>query len=54
MESLVESMATSITGISTNALSAMGTVMPPALLVLGGFAIVNLGVKVFKSVGGLK
>lgn len=48
MEALVTSMTTGITGAASQALSALGTIVPAVLPVVAGIAVVGLGVSIFK------
>ena len=52
MESLVQSLTTGFTSTATSMLSAIGSIVPVMLPIIGGIGVVGLGVKVFKKLGG--
>lgn len=49
MDSLIASMTTGFTTMTENALSAIGSIMPVALPVMGGMVLIRLGVRLFKQ-----
>ncbi|WP_180326722.1 hypothetical protein [Raoultibacter phocaeensis] len=48
MEAMVTALTTGITGIATECLSALGTIVPAALPIAGGIIVITLGIGVFK------
>lgn len=50
MESISSALVTGITSIASGAMSAMASVIPVALPVMGGIAVVGIGIKIFKKV----
>lgn len=52
MEGLVTSLTSGFSTIATDMLSAIGSIVPVALPVLGGVAVVGIGIKLFKKFGG--
>lgn len=52
MDALVTSLTSGLTTTATSMLSALGTIVPAALPVMGGIAVVMLGIKVFKRISG--
>jgi len=50
MSAVTSSLTTSLGGIGTDALSAIGAVLPIALPILGAFVVVKIGIKIFKKV----
>ena len=51
MKGLVSSLTTGFTDVATQALNAVGGIVPVMLPVVGGIAVVKLGVKIFRSLG---
>lgn len=49
MEGLVTSLTTGFTSTATQMLSAVGSIVPVMLPVVGGLAVVSLGIKVFRK-----
>lgn len=49
MDSLVTSLTTGFTSVANSALSAIGGIVPVMLPVVGGVAVIKLGVKIFRS-----
>lgn len=52
MDTLVTSLTSGFTTIANDMLSGIGKIAPVALPVLGGVALVGIGIKVFKKVAG--
>lgn len=52
MDALVTSLTSGFTTIANDMLSGIGKIAPVALPVLGGVALVGIGIKVFKKVAG--
>lgn len=51
METLIESLTAGFSTTATSMLSAVGGIVPVMLPVVGGIAVVGLGVKIFKKLG---
>ncbi len=45
-------LTTGITTIASDAMSAVGSVVPVALPIMGAVVVVGIGIKVFKKVAG--
>lgn len=52
MDALVTALTSGLTTTANSMLSAIGTIVPAALPVMGGMAVVYLGIRVFKKVSG--
>lgn len=52
MDALVTSLTSGFTTIANDMLDGIGKIAPVALPVLGGVALVGIGIKVFKKVAG--
>ena len=52
MEAVVTGLTSGLSDIASTALGAMGTILPIALPILGGFLIVKVGKKIYSSVTG--
>lgn len=52
MDSVVTGLTTGISDIATQAMSAIGAVLPVALPILGAVVVVGIGIKLFKKVAG--
>lgn len=50
MESLISSLSTGFSSVVTDTLSAIGTIAPIALPILGAIIVIAVGIKVFKQV----
>lgn len=50
MESMLTALTTAISTIGNNAISAIGSVLPTALTIVGAVMVVTIGVKVFKKI----
>lgn len=49
MEALVTSLTTGFTSVATQMMSAIGSIVPVALPVLGGVMVVGIGIKIFRK-----
>ena len=49
MDSVVTAMTTAVTSIGDKAMSAIGSVLPGALIIAGAVIVVSIGLKVFKK-----
>ncbi|MDK2964716.1 hypothetical protein [Lacrimispora sp.] len=54
MEAVTTALTSGIATIAADALSAVGSVIPVALPIVGAIVVVSLGLKVFKKVTGAK
>ena len=54
MEAVTTALTSGITTIATDALVAVGSIIPVALPIVGAIAVVSIGLKVFKKVTGAK
>lgn len=52
METLTTALTTGFGTVATDMMSAVGAIIPIALPVMGGIAVVGLGIKIFKKVTG--
>lgn len=52
MEALTTALTSGFSTIATDVLSAMGSIAPVALPVLGAGVVVGAGIKIFKKVAG--
>ena len=52
MEALTTSLVSGLTTTATDMLGAVGSIVPVALPVMGGIAVVGIGIKLFKKVTG--
>lgn len=52
MEALITALTTGFTTISTDMLSAIGSITPVLLPVMGSFMIVGAGIRIAKRVAG--
>lgn len=50
METVTSALVTGITSIGTEALSAVGSVIPVALPIAGAVVVVTIGLRIFKKV----
>lgn len=48
METLITSLTTSIGSMATDAMSAIGSILPVVLPIVGGLVVITVGVKLFK------
>ena len=52
MEAVTTALTTGVTSIATEAMSAVGAVVPAALPITGAVIVVGIGLRVFKKVTG--
>ncbi len=52
IETLTSTLGSSLQETSDNAITAIGTVLPYALAVLGAVLVITIGIKIFKRVSG--
>jgi hypothetical protein len=52
MNTVVSTLTSSVTDIQTQALAAIGGVLPVALVIFGAIVVIGIGVKVFKKFHG--
>ena len=52
MEAVTTALTTGVSSIATDAMSAVGSVVPAALPIAGAIIVVSIGLKVFKKVTG--
>lgn len=52
MEAITSALTTGISSIGNDAMSAVGSVIPVALPIMGAIVVVGIGIKVFKKVTG--
>lgn len=52
MDALITSVTSGITEMAESALSAMGSVVPAALPIVGGIVVVGIALRTFKRVTG--
>lgn len=52
MEAVTTALTTGISSVATESMSAIGSVIPVALPILGAIAVVTIGIKVYKKVTG--
>ena len=52
ISAVTEALTTGLADIGNQAMSAIGSIMPGALVVMGGMLVVALGIKAFKKVTG--
>ena len=52
MEAETTALTTGVTSIATEAMSAVGAVVPAALPIAGAVIVVGIGLRVFKKVTG--
>lgn len=52
METLTTALVTGFTNVTTDMVSAIGSIVPVALPVLAAVTVVGLGIKIFKKVTG--
>ncbi|MEG0702229.1 MAG: hypothetical protein RR449_01495 [Christensenella sp.] len=50
MDGMVTAFGTSLATVQSDAMSMMGTALPIALVIIGAFIAVRLGIKFFKNV----
>lgn len=46
---IAETLSTSLTDVANQAVSAIGTILPTALIVMGAVMVITIGVKLFKK-----
>lgn len=51
MEAVVTGLTTGISAIATDAMGAIGSILPVALPIAGAVIVVTIGLRVFKKVG---
>ena len=49
IDGLTTSLVSGLTDIGNNMLTAMGSILPTVLLVVGGVAVVTFGIKLFRK-----
>lgn len=49
IDTLTTSLVSGLTDIGNNMLTAMGSILPTVLLVVGGVAVVTFGIKLFRK-----
>ena len=49
MDALVTSLTSGFTTVANNMMSAIGSIVPVALPVLGGVMVVGIGIKIFRK-----
>ena len=52
MEAVTTALTTGVASIASEAMSAVGSVVPAALPIAGAIIVVSIGLKVFKKVTG--
>lgn len=52
ISAVTTALTTGITGIASDAMGAIGTIIPAALPIAGAMVVVGVGFKVFKKVTG--
>lgn len=52
MEAVVSALTTGISSVATEAMGAIGAVVPVALPVFGAIVVVGIGLKVLKKITG--
>lgn len=52
MEALTTALTTGLTSTANQMMTALGSIVPAALPVMGGIAVVYLGIKVFGKISG--
>ena len=52
ISTVTDALTTGITTIGSDVMSAVGSVIPVALPVMGAIVVVSIGIKVFKKVAG--
>lgn len=52
ISTVTEALTNGISTIGTDAMSAVGSVIPVALPIMGAIVVVGIGIKVFKKVAG--
>lgn len=52
MDTLVTSLVSGFTSTASSMLSAVGQIVPVMLPVVGGIAVVTIGVKIFRKLNG--
>lgn len=52
MEAVTTGLTSGITSIATDAMSAIGAVVPVALPIFGAVLVVNIGLRVMKKITG--
>lgn len=50
MESIITALTTAMTTVKTDFFSAIGSILPPALAIVGAGMVVVLGVRYFKRI----
>lgn len=51
MEALTTALTTGLGTVATDMLGALGSIIPIAIPVMGGVAVVNIGIRLFKKIG---
>jgi hypothetical protein len=54
MEAITTALTTGITTIATDAMSAIGAVIPVALPIMGAMVVVGIGIRAFRKVSSPK
>lgn len=52
MEAFITSLTSAFSGLATDVMSAIGSIAPVALPVMGAIVVIGVGIKVFKKVTG--
>lgn len=52
MENVTSALGTALQGVSNDAMSTIGTILPYALAIVGAVLVVTIGIKVFKKISG--
>lgn len=52
MSTVTTALTTALGDIATNAMSAIGSIIPVAAPILGAMIVVGIGIKVFKKIRG--
>ena len=49
METVTTALTTAISGFATDAMGAIGSIVPVALPIMGAIVVVGIGIKVFRK-----
>lgn len=49
MEGVVTSLTTAVSGFASDAMGAIGSILPVALPIMGAIVVVGIGIKVFRK-----